>query len=119
MKPKKVLIVHDDYGISYLLKKILERPDVTYEVANTYMDVEQLLLETIFDLVITDVTIQGAFTNDYLQFLKNKLQNVFIIIVSEMNQIEIKKEVELLGIDTFIDLPIAVNELKNKVNAFF
>ncbi|WAC02440.1 response regulator [Lacinutrix neustonica] len=119
MEHKKVLIVYNDYGISYLFKKILDKPNVTYVTANSFTEVEQILLESSFDLIITDVTIEGAFTNEYLYYLKTKLPGTSIVILSEMNQNDIKKEVKSLGIHDFISLPTTVTDLNNKINCFF
>ena len=118
MEPKQVLIVHDDLGVSYLLKKILESTEAEYTIANTFDHVESLLENYVYEMVITDVTIDGNFTGEYLDFLRRCLPQACVIVVSEMNQEDVKKEVLPQGIQAYIDFPVAIDNFQQVINSY-
>ena len=58
MKPR-ILLVHDNLPIVLALKTVLERDDYLVAIANSQTEAEEKLAADVFDLVITDLQLDG------------------------------------------------------------
>ena len=110
------MIVHKDLGVSQFLKKVVEIPDVNYSIANNYDDLKNSMLNNSYDVILTDISIQGNYINNYIEYIKLKAPNTAILVFSEMNQIAIKSSIKKMGIDDFIPLPFDIIDLKERLS---
>lgn len=115
MEEKCILIVNQDLVIASIMQRYLIVDSLTFCIAQRFFEVEELLKKQNIDLIITDLVIDGLSTNEYIAFLNKKLPRVPIIVTSHMDHASIKAEIELLGITTFIPLPLKLSTLKNTV----
>lgn len=108
---KKILIVHEDLDVGLLLSSVLKGKYEKIELANTFSNVEEKVQSQPFDLVLTDVNIQGISRNQYITFLNDKLPHAKIVVMTDMDQQIIEKELFELGIEGFLDFPLTLGEL--------
>jgi DNA-binding NtrC family response regulator len=109
---KKILLVHEDAYVASLLQSVLQDPAHTFFLANTFAEVEAQLQEHQFQLVLTDINIDGIFRNRYVEFLNESLPDATIIILTDMDQSPVAKELMSIGVEGFIDFPVSMKELK-------
>ena len=103
MPQKKVLIVHEDIDVCLLLQAILKVDFKITVVANSFAMVENYLESQSFEVVLTDVNIDGISRNQYIAYLNDKLP--------DMDQLIIEKELFNIGIEHFLDFPLTITEL--------
>jgi DNA-binding NtrC family response regulator len=115
---KNILIVHSDQGVSFLLKKMLELPNVHYIVKRTYEEVANAISNNYFDLILTDAAINGNFLFQYIEDLKSNAPKTRIIVMSQMDQYSIKASLEKLGVRDFISLPVNFPKVKSLISNY-
>lgn len=115
---KNVLIVNNDAGISYLLKKILKLNKTKVVIKKSYEEVADAVNNQFFDLILTDALIDGNFMFQYIEELKSECPNSHIIVMSEMDQQTIKNSVNKLGVNDFVSLPFNPIEVKNRIENY-
>jgi len=110
------MIVHKDIGVSQFLKEVVEIPNVIYSTANNYDDLKSNMLTNYYDVILTDISIQGNYINNYIEYIKSKSPSTAILVFSEMNQSTIKKDIKKMGVDDFIPLPFDIIDLKKRLS---
>jgi response regulator RpfG family c-di-GMP phosphodiesterase len=118
MSPKKNILIVLDSLYSSLLKNILPQNKANIFQASHYDEVEQLIDEHNFDILISNLAIDGVFINNYIQFLNEKLPYSIIIIVTEIKSKQIQKEISQLGIEEYVTLPIEPEILFNTIEKY-
>ena len=111
MPQKKVLIVHEDIDVCLLLQAILKVDFKITVVANSFAMVENYLESQSFEVVLTDVNIDGISRNQYIAYLNDKLPDAKIVVITDMDQLIIEKELFNIGIEHFLDFPLTIPEL--------
>ncbi|WP_339656342.1 response regulator [uncultured Maribacter sp.] len=119
MPPKKLFIVHEDIDVCLLLQYILQVDFKTTVVANSFGMVENYLESQSFEVVLTDVNIDGISRNQYIAYLNDKLPDAKIVVITDMDQGIIEKELFNIGIEQFFDFPLTITELSNALKSSF
>ena len=114
----KLLVVHKDAGIAYLLQQIIQTESTEVHTASSFEEVETKSQSHEFDVVVTDISVDGIFTNLYIDFLNKKYANAALIIVSDMDQPKLIKETESLGVEAFIGLPLDTQVLNATISKY-
>tara|TARA_R110002051_G_scaffold302617_2_gene371092 strand:- start:782 stop:1246 length:465 start_codon:yes stop_codon:yes gene_type:complete len=117
--PKKLFIVHEDIDVCLLLQYILQVDFKTTVVANSFGMVENYLESQSFEVVLTDVNIDGISRNQYIAYLNDKLPDAKIVVITDMDQGIIEKELFNIGIEQFFDFPLTITELSNALKSSF
>ncbi|MDZ5711215.1 response regulator [Jeotgalibacillus haloalkalitolerans] len=111
---EKVLIVDDQFGIRILLNEILEKEGYqTYQAANG-MEALALLKEEP-DLVLLDMKIPGMDGIEILRKMKEKEEEIKVIIMTAYGELGMIQEAESLGALTHITKPFDIQDIRNLV----
>lgn len=115
---KTVLLVHDDLILISLLKKILNTENIEYTIAKSFDEVEKTILNKHINLVISNADVDGIYINEFIDYLKTELPHTPIFILNQMHQKKIRREIESLGVNAYLTLPLKVDELKSQIEKY-
>lgn len=113
----KTLIIMDAL-IATIIKKNLGLEIASTTIAQTFSEVESAITKDQFQLIITDLFVDGINVSDYLEFLNTALPDSSIVVLTEVNVAKFQSEVEKQGIEEYIKLPIALDALKLKLKKY-
>ncbi|WP_145330794.1 response regulator transcription factor [Paenibacillus xylanexedens] len=104
----KVLIVEDSIFVQKMMSKLISDhiPDCEIRTATNGEDGFRLYQDYKPDLITTDLLMPGLNGQDMLRLIREKDQNVKIIILSADIQKATREEVEELGISGFLNKPL-------------
>ena len=114
---KKILIVDDEENILLLLRKVLKTNN-NVEVITTSMieEAEYALKNTFFDLVITDIRLNGVLGREgleLLEYIQEKSPGTKVIIMTAYGSKEIEKEAYEKGAYFYFEKPIDIKVLND------
>lgn len=115
MSKKRLLIVHEDPCVSNFLIQFIETPNTIPQIASNYNEVVKAMAWTKFDVIITNLTINGNFTYRYLESLREKAPLASIIVISEMTQLG-KNHILKMGANDFVSLPLDIWNFTKKID---
>lgn len=115
---KKILIVHNDQGVSFLLKKMLQLPNVQVIIKRTYEEVASAISNSFYDLIVTDAAINGNFLFQYIEDLKSNSPETRIVVMSQMDQHSMRASVEEMGVNDFVSLPVSLPKVKELISSY-
>ncbi len=115
----KVLIVDDELGIRQMVRWVLQLhfPNAEVEEASEGFIAGWKAHGFCPDLVILDIMIPGMDGYRVCQFIRSfpELKNTRIIIITALNNEEVKQKVLSLGADDYLSKPFDVDSLKEKI----
>jgi DNA-binding response OmpR family regulator len=112
---KKILIIEDNPMVVKSLEFKLNNDGYEVEVANDGRTALEILESTDFDLVITDLMLPFITGIQIIEFIKQKSENLPIIVLSTSTQESIIMDAFNMGVDDFITKPFSPNELSLRV----
>lgn len=116
IKKKRVLVVEDSISSrQYLCKKLQDAGFDTFEAVNGRDAYEKLKKED-FDFLILDLLMPEMTGTELLEKMKEEKINTPVMVVSADIQQQVKDECFALGAVDFINKPINIDELINKLN---
>lgn len=116
IKKKRVLVVEDSISSRrYLCKKLQDAGFDTFEAVNGRDAYEKLKKED-FDFLILDLLMPEMTGTELLEKMKEEKINTPVLVVSADIQQQVKDECFALGAVDFINKPINIDELINKLN---
>jgi DNA-binding NtrC family response regulator len=110
-----ILLIHSDAGVTALLKGYLSKKHKNISSVNSFLGLKKILSKTIFNTIITDVSLDGTAGNSMIQFLNEQLPNAKIIVLTDMDQQIVRQEISALGIEAFFDFPIDLSQLEQAI----
>lgn len=117
MNKEKILIVEDDSDINSLLCKILEKEG--FEAVSAYSGSEALLRISMeqFDMMLLDLMIPGTTGEEVIKQLREKENEIPILVLTAKATLEDKVSVLDLGADDYFTKPFENEEVVARVNA--
>lgn len=117
MASYRILVVDDDYASRLMLKKALEQTRQGYEVVLSSSGDEalELLKDQQFDLMITDLIMDGLSGLDLISEVRNLEQDVATILLTGHASIETAVQAVRLGASDYLLKPINLEELQLRV----
>lgn len=117
MNKEKILIVEDDSDINGLLCKILEKEG--FETVSAYSGSEALLRLSVehFDMMLLDLMIPGISGEEVIKQLREKENEIPVLVVTAKASLEDKVSVLNLGADDYLTKPFENEEVVARVNA--
>ena len=115
---KKILLVYNDRGVSFLLKKKLKSPNIDITIKRTYEEVAYAISKNRYNLILTDAVINGNFLFQYIEDLRFNAPKTRIVVMSQMSQYSIKASLETMGVRDFISLPVHVPAMKELISKY-
>lgn len=109
---KKVLIVEDDDLLRHFMEKEFILQEMICFNASNLIEALNLLNKNVFDLVLSDINMQGGSGVDLVKKLhethaSKKPKIIFMSGYAEFSTLELKK----MGVDQLISKPFGVNEI--------
>jgi len=110
--PYQVLVLDDEDVVCDRLKEHLEKRDFEVE---TFLDSQTAidrLAEKTFDVVITDMKMEGPTGLDVLHFIRRQSPATQVIIITGYGSIETIREAEYGGAFEFINKPFTASAIE-------
>ncbi len=118
-KSQSILIVDDDQGLNAVLKKYLEKifPDSTFYQAFDGFDAGLQMVDKQPYCVLLDLDLPGINGFDLCKRLKTttEFNKPYVIIITAMEDDDVKQQVLKLGADLFIKKPLNLSVLAEKM----
>lgn len=111
----KVLVVDDERGVRRSICEILREAGYEAGMAADADDATQLLAESLFDVVLTDIMLPGLSGNDLLRIIKKSSPDVQVIVISGEPTAETAAEALRAGAIDFLFKPIDKGTLLKSV----
>ena len=105
-----ILVVDDDEGIRFLVKKYLNENNYLVTTADTAENADQKIKLINFDLIILDIMMPGKSGLDFIKENKNKLETPVILLTAKGEAIERVEGLEI-GADDYLPKPFEPREL--------
>jgi len=101
-----ILIIDDEEGVRITLKKIMEREGYQVDTAADFENAIQLLDKKTYDTVITDILLAGMSGLDLLRAIKERDQELPVIVITGEPNLETAKESIRYGAYDYIEKPV-------------
>ena len=116
MTKLRVLVVDDDPATRYLVNKKLEQAEYEVETAKDGMDAVNIISESYFDVVLTDLMMPGEIDGiGVLDAVKEKDRHMEVILVTAYASVENAVVAMKKGAADYIQKPINFDELMIKL----
>jgi DNA-binding NtrC family response regulator len=119
MESYKILVVDDDYASRLMLKKALEQDHYRVTLCSNGNDALNLLKEEKFDLVLTDLIMQGLSGLDLIEKIREIENDIATILLTGHASIETAIQAVRLGANDYMLKPINLEELQIRVKRAF
>ena len=110
-----VLVIDDEPDHAEAVAEGLERIGLEATVANSGEDGIRLLGEKPFDVVVTDLKMDGRDGMDVLKAAKAKDENLEVILISAHGSVKSAVQAMEKGAFSFVEKPLNIEELRAKV----
>lgn len=113
--PVEVLVLDDEAIVCERLKGQLEKSDFNVETfTDSQMAIERLTQKT-FDVVVTDLKMEGPNGLDVLHFVRDHSQGTQVIIITGYASMEAAREADYTGVYDFIQKPFRLDKMATMV----
>ena len=113
----KVLLVEDNYELSFYIQKFLERKKYLLEVVNDGEKAEKFIENREFDIYLFDIMLPGKSGIELTKILRKKDNLKPVIILTALSDLENKLEVFESGADDYLIKPFSLEELELRMKA--
>ncbi|KUP04191.1 chemotaxis protein CheY [Bacillus coahuilensis m2-6] len=115
---EKILIVDDQFGIRILLNEVLQKEGYqTFQAANGVQALEIVDKHTP-DLVLLDMKIPGMDGIEILKRMKQKIEDIRVIIMTAYGELDMIQEAKQLGAITHFAKPFDIDEIRQAVKQY-
>lgn len=114
---KNILVVDDDQEIGFMLKLMLNHKGFAVTVCVTAENIEEIVLQNNFSLVVLDMLIAGTLGTDVCAQLKSnpKIANVPILMITALP--DVQKKCLDAGANDVLAKPFDITDLFSKINS--
>lgn len=116
---KKILIVEDDLTFSRMLSVFLEKNGFSIELCSTSSKAIQSLKSQKFDLVITDYRLPDDTGIAILQWVKNNMPDIKVILMTRYTDIRVAISSMKMGALDYLVKPLNPDELLHAIHDAF
>lgn len=111
----RLMVVDDELIVCKRLKQILEKAGYDVAVFNNGEDaVKELELES-YDIIVTDLKMEGVDGMKILEAAKRKNPDTRVIMITGFAEIETAKEAFRKGVFDFISKPVEIDTIKQVI----
>jgi len=110
-KCAEVLVLDDEEIVCERLKAHLEDNGFLVETFTESQQAIDRLTEKSFDVVVTDLKMEGPTGLDVLHFVRNQAQGTQVIMITGYASMESAREAEYTGVYDFILKPFQLDEM--------
>lgn len=109
--PVEVLVLDDEAIVCERLKSQLEKSDLNVETFTESQLAIERLREKTFDVVVTDLKMEGPTGLDVLHFVRDQSQGTQVIIITGYASMEAAREADYTGVYDFIQKPFRLDKM--------
>ncbi|HDY66626.1 MAG: response regulator [Candidatus Scalindua sediminis] len=113
---KKILIIDDEETIRFTIRIILSKEGCEVSTANGYYEALDIMAKRDFDLIFTDVMLEGKTGLDILREAKKQNSACPVVLFTGYPNIESESEAFRLGAYDYIPKPVTKDKLLHIVN---
>ena len=111
----KVLVLDDEQIVCERLKDYFEKKGISVETFNESQKALERLKEKTFDVIVTDLKMQGPNGIDVLVAVKKESYKSEVIIITGYGSFETFRQAEYVGAFDFIAKPFQMSEIYSLV----
>jgi DNA-binding NtrC family response regulator len=111
----KVLILDDEPKVLKILKPALEKSGYEVEAFSRSLEASSRIMEQDFDIVITDLKMEGLDGMEFLAQVKDRSPVTEVIVITGFATMETAKESFKKGVFDFLAKPFKLGEIKEVV----
>ena len=111
----KILILDDEPIVLKRLKPALEKSGYEIEVFSRSLEASDRIMEQDFDIVITDLKMEGIDGMEFLTRVKDRSPLTEVIVITGFATMETAKESFKKGVFDFLAKPFKLGEIKEVV----
>ncbi|TAK51926.1 MAG: sigma-54-dependent Fis family transcriptional regulator [Bacteroidetes bacterium] len=114
-RTSQILIVDDDKAFRVATSALLQDAGYTVSTASEPKEALQKIVEGNFDVILSDLVMEGMNGIEFLQHIKNKLPQQLVIMVTGFGSVKTAVEAMRLGAYDYLTKPCSNDELLIKV----
>ena len=114
-KEVEVMVVDDEPIVCERLQSYLEKRGMAVEIFHESRKALERLKEKAFDVVVTDMKMEGPFGMDVLLAIKELECDSEVIIITGYGSSETVREAEAVGAFEYIDKPFRMSDMHDLV----
>lgn len=111
----EVLVVDDEAIVCERLQDYLGKKGMSVEVFTESQKALDRLKEKRFDVIVTDLRMEGPTGMDVLSIVKRLEYNSEVIMITAYGKYETMREAEAIGVFEYIDKPFKMSDMHNLV----
>lgn len=113
--PAEVLVIDDEAIVCERLRSQLEKGDFNVETFTESQQAIDRLTEKTFDVVVTDLKMEGPTGLDVLHFVRDRSRGTQVIIITGYASMEAAREADYTGVYDFIEKPFRLDKMATMV----
>lgn len=110
--PVEVMVVDDEPVVGERLKEHLDRKGYAVEIFTDSQRAVDRLAEKRFDVVITDLRMEGPDGLDVLQFVRGQSVDTQVILITGYGSMETARHAEYSGTFAFVNKPFSFKTIE-------
>jgi DNA-binding response OmpR family regulator len=110
------MVLEDDPYLRRLMEKVFRNGGLEIHPAGTIMAAKELLTSNRFDALIADIHVPDGKGTDLVREFRDKLSGDGTVVVMVTGEARYRYLEEELGIDLYLEKPVAVQDLVALVN---
>jgi DNA-binding NtrC family response regulator len=110
-----ILLVDDEIVVLKVLSRELKAEDYVVTAVSSGSDAISALQDTSYDLVITDITMEGIDGLDVLKATRKIAPQTLVIVITGYSNSRSAKEAKRFGVDDFLVKPFEMEELLSSI----
>jgi DNA-binding response OmpR family regulator len=113
---KKILVLDDDLDILVLMQRTLKLHNFNVEAISRWQDIDESISKFNPDLIILDVSLNGADGRDICKKIKQSTDTSHIPVILFSANSEMGNDIKELRADAFIAKPYELSHLLKTIN---
>ncbi|MBN1608366.1 MAG: response regulator [Polyangiaceae bacterium] len=115
MKKLRILVLDDEPIVGNRLKPALAKSGYEVRVATTGADAVRLIDEVGFDIVVTDIRMEGVDGMDVLRHVRARSPGTLVIMITGFATVDLAREALTMGAFDFIAKPFKLDDLRRTI----
>jgi DNA-binding NtrC family response regulator len=112
----RVLIVDDEADFLLLIGQYLEAKGVDFELAGGAAQARKRLMDSRFDLVISDFNMPGESGLELFRFISSSYPGLRFVLMTGCTDKDLKRKARRLGICGYLEKPFAMYDLMKVIH---
>ena len=113
--PLKIMVVDDESIVGKRLKSALEKSGYVVEVCEDGSSAVRRIDEQVFDIVVTDVRMEGVDGLEVLRQVRARSPRTAVIMITGYATVDVAREALTLGAFDFIAKPFRLDDLRTAI----